>query len=74
MSKRVLDVGNCGPDHYSIRELIAGNFDAEVVQTHGRDDTLSRLRESSFDLVLINRKLIFVVVVFQKVVTEPMRE
>lgn len=57
MSKRVLDVGNCGPDHSSIRDLIQQHFDAEVVQTHGLDDTLSQLRQNRFDLVLINRKL-----------------
>ena len=30
--KRVLDVGQCAADHYSLRRLIEGSFDAEVVQ------------------------------------------
>ena len=57
MSKRVLDVGNCVPDHAAIRSLLERTFGAEVVQTHGPDDTLSELKGGAFDLVLINRKL-----------------
>ena len=54
---RVLDVGNCRPDHAAIKNLLTSKFDAEVVQTHGPTDTLAALRDSQFDLVLINRKL-----------------
>ncbi len=54
---RVLDVGNCEPDHRSIRRMLTANFGAEVMQTHGLDDTLAALAKNSFDLVLINRKL-----------------
>ena len=57
MPKRVLDVGNCVPDHAAIRSLLERTFKAEVTQTHGPDDTLAALKEESFDLVLINRKL-----------------
>jgi CheY-like chemotaxis protein len=58
MPKRVLDVGQCGPDHASIRRFFAANFEGtEIVQTHEPADTLSALRGSRFDLVLINRKL-----------------
>ena len=57
MSKRVLDVGQCGPDHSTIRHYLTTNFDCEVVQTHGADDTLQLLRAGRYDLVLINRKL-----------------
>ena len=57
MTKRVLDVGNCSPDHASICELIEERFAARVVQTHGAEDTLDALRNSAFDLVLVNRKL-----------------
>jgi CheY-like chemotaxis protein len=53
----VLDVGNCSMDHGSIRGLLERAFDAEVVQTHGPDDTLELLRRETFDLVLVNRKL-----------------
>jgi two-component system chemotaxis response regulator CheY len=57
MTKRVLDVGNCVPDHTAIRSMLERSFDAEVAQTHGPDDTLKALRERPFDLVLVNRKL-----------------
>ena len=57
MTKRVLDVGNCVPDHGAIRATISRDFDAEVRQAHGPDDTLAALRAEHYDLVLVNRKL-----------------
>ena len=57
MPKRVLDVGQCGFDHGAIRGLIEGEFGAEVVQSHGLNDALARLKNDRFDLVLVNRKL-----------------
>lgn len=57
MTKRVLDVGQCNPDHASIRRLIEEHFAASVVRTHELDDTLRELRGKSCDLILINRKL-----------------
>ena len=57
MTKRVLDVGQCGPDHATIRRYLTDHFECEIVQTHGLSDTLAELRTSHFDLVLINRKL-----------------
>ena len=55
--RRVLDVGNCGPDHSSIRRMLTTNFGAEVIQTHGMEDTLTALQKNAIDLVLVNRKL-----------------
>lgn len=57
MPKRVLDVGQCVPDHAAIRRLLETSFHAVVEQTHALDDTLARLRETPFDLVLVNRKI-----------------
>ena len=57
MSKRVLDVGQCVPDHASIRRLLEGNFQAHVVQAHDLPGTLAALRRQAFDLILINRKM-----------------
>ena len=57
MPKRVLDVGQCGPDHATIQAYLKRHFDCEVVQTHGADDTLEQLKNDRFDLVLVNRKL-----------------
>jgi CheY-like chemotaxis protein len=56
--KRVLDVGNCQPDHAAIKRLMA-RFHAEVDQAHGAEDALTALRSGGHDyaLVLVNRKL-----------------
>src|SRR5262245_14904907 len=56
-AKRVLDVGNCAPDHAAIRQMLEDTFGVEVAQTHGPDDTLALLRRQAIDLVLVNRKL-----------------
>ena len=59
--KRVLDIGNCAPDHSAVRRLIEGNFaGVQVVQAHGADDALAAIKLSDsrpFDLILVNRKL-----------------
>ncbi len=57
MTKQVLDIGNCRPDHVAIRSLIEGAFDASVTQAHGMDDSLDALRTTAFDLVLVNREM-----------------
>jgi CheY-like chemotaxis protein len=57
MTKRVLDIGNCRPDHRAIAALIEANFDATVSQAHRWEDAAAQLRAESFDLVLVNRKL-----------------
>jgi two-component system, chemotaxis family, chemotaxis protein CheY len=57
MTKRVLDIGNCVPDHAAIRTMLEKKFRAEVVQADGPDDGLAAMRSEPFDLVLVNRKL-----------------
>lgn len=57
MSKRVLDVGQCGPDHAAIRAYLTRHFDCDVLQSHGAEDTLHQLKSVRYDLVLVNRKL-----------------
>ncbi len=57
MTKRVLDVGNCGPDFQAISQFLTAHFDCQVDQAHGPDDTLAELRKGDYALVLINRKL-----------------
>lgn len=57
MTKRILDVGNCGPDHSAIRRFFARHFGGEVTQAHGSDDTMTLLKSGGYDLVLVNRKL-----------------
>jgi len=55
MGKRILDVGNCDPDHLKIKGLLQRHFEAEVVREHNHDGALAELRRHPFDLVLINR-------------------
>src|SRR6201999_1406624 len=55
--KRVLDVGQCSPDHGSIRRLVEGRFGAQICQADDLPSALAQLRKSPFDLVLVNRKL-----------------
>jgi len=57
MPKRVLDVGNCDPDHAAIRRMLEATFRAEVVRAYQAQDALRLLRSQAFDLVLVNRKL-----------------
>ena len=57
MTKRVLDVGNCGPDFGSMVRFLTKNFDCQVDQAHGPEDTLEKLRGGDYALVLVNRKL-----------------
>lgn len=57
MPKRVLDIGNCGPDFASIERFLTANFQCEVSQADGAHDALPLLRSEEFHLVLVNRKL-----------------
>ncbi len=54
---RILDVGNCAPDHAAVKRFMTGHFDCEVVQAHTAGDALTLLRSGEFDLVVVNRKL-----------------
>ena len=55
--KRILDVGNCGPDHAGITRFFKKHFDCEVDQADRASDALAKLHSQSFDLVVVNRKL-----------------
>ena len=57
MPKRVLDVGQCGPDHSAIRNYLTRNFACEIVQVDDGAAALAELKAGQFDLVLVNRKL-----------------
>ncbi len=56
-AKRVLDVGNCNPDHAVIRRMLESGFRVTIDRAHVLDDTLDALRKTHYDLVLINRIL-----------------
>lgn len=55
MTRSVLDVGNCTPDHGALTRLLESNFEVQVLRTHGVGDTLDLLRSQAVDLVLVNR-------------------
>ncbi len=53
--KRLLDVGNCEPDHSALCATVNANFEVEVVRAHGLLDATQHLADGAFDLVTINR-------------------
>lgn len=55
--KRILDIGNCGPDHAGITRFFKSHFDCEVLQADRAVDALEKLKAQPFDLVVVNRKL-----------------
>ncbi|MEM9187408.1 MAG: response regulator [Planctomycetota bacterium] len=62
MSKQVLDVGNCGPDHATITQFLESNFGCVVAQADRAEDALEKMIAAArdgrpFDLVVVNRKL-----------------
>jgi len=57
MPKRVLDVGQCQPDHHAIAGFLQEHFDVQVDRAHNAAETFDLLRRAEYDLVLINRKL-----------------
>ena len=58
MTKRILDVGQCNPDHTTIRHFLTTHFSgAEVVRAHLYKDAMQQLADEKFDLVLVNRLL-----------------
>lgn len=54
---RILDVGQCGPDHHSIRSFLQENFFAEVDRADTIDEALGAMRTQHYDLVLVNRMI-----------------
>jgi len=57
MSKRVLDVGNCGPDFATIKSFLSRQFNCTVEQADGLEETMAALRGGQYALVMVNRKL-----------------
>ena len=55
---RLLDVGNCDPDHAMIRKMLLENFDVSIDRVMFLDDALKKMRATTYALVLFNR-LIF---------------
>jgi two-component system chemotaxis response regulator CheY len=56
-NRQVLNVGQCGVDHTSVRWLLQREFAATVVPAATTAEALAQLRRGRFDLVLVNRIL-----------------
>ena len=55
--KKVMSVGQCPPDHAAIRNFIESVFDAEIVRIDSTEEALEEMKNSNYDLILVNRKL-----------------
>lgn len=56
MAKRILDVGQCDPDHSGIVRYMSQHFSAEVDRAKLVDQAFQMLRDNEYDLVLVNRR------------------
>jgi CheY-like chemotaxis protein len=54
-TKKVLSVGQCRADQYSLENLFANHFGAEVRVAHSSKEAVELLRRDGADLVLVNR-------------------
>jgi len=57
MTKTVLDIGNCDPDHSAIQRMLASRYDVAVLRSQKLSDAVTVLSQQKVDLILINRKL-----------------
>ncbi len=55
--KKILSVGQCNPDHSSIKTFLTRNFECDVIRIDSTEQAITELQNNSYDLVLINRKL-----------------
>jgi len=55
--KRVLSIGQCGPDHYSISWVLRQHFSADVVPARNALEAFDLLKKGPYDLILVNRIL-----------------
>lgn len=58
MTARLLDVGNCDPDHATISRMLNENFEVAIDRVMFVDEAIERMHSTRYDLVLFNR-LIF---------------
>ena len=54
-ARKTLSVGQCMADHGRIAHMLRSTFGTEVVSADTADEAFQRLRQESFDLVLVNR-------------------
>ena len=52
---RVLDVGQCSPDHFTISNLLSDHFDVKVDRAATVGEALAMMHRQNYRLVLVNR-------------------
>jgi CheY-like chemotaxis protein len=57
MAKKILSLGQCSADSWSIERLFTTQFHAEVLAAHSQREALELLQKNQIDLVLVNRLL-----------------
>lgn len=57
MQPRILDVGQCSPDHANISRLLRQAFDARVDEAATAREAFEMVGREPYDLILINRIL-----------------
>lgn len=55
MAKRVLSLGQCAADNYTLTQYLEDAYGVEVVPTDTAREAMDELRERPFALVLVNR-------------------
>ncbi len=57
MTKTVLDIGNCDPDHNALQRMLTSMYDVVVLRSNQLSDAVTLLSQQNVDLIVINRKL-----------------
>lgn len=55
--KNVLDVGNCGFDHQTLRSVLSEHWDVEIKRTTTLNEAIRELDSNPYHLVVVNRIL-----------------
>ena len=55
--KKIFSVGQCNPDHSSIKSFFERNFECSIKRIDSREEALQILKEEKPDLLIMNRKL-----------------
>ncbi|MFO0838507.1 MAG: hypothetical protein U1D55_08245 [Phycisphaerae bacterium] len=55
--QRVLDVGNCDPDHGAISAMLRREFDVVIDRVMFVHEALQAMRQTQYALVLVNRRI-----------------
>ncbi|NUM41581.1 MAG: response regulator [Leptospiraceae bacterium] len=54
---KVMSVGQCNPDHSTLKNFFERKFDCEITRIDTTQEALIELKKSKYDLVLVNRKI-----------------